>query len=456
MSAVVEGPARDPSYVLPLVAYAEPGHVFAWHDGRAVGLAEFLGDVASVAAALPPGRDAINLCEDRYAFLVAFCAVACRGQTNLLPSSRVAQAVDETLAAYPGSYALSDCSRVQPGHRYVRMPTLDNGERSSEIPSVAADQIVVIGFTSGSTGQPKPNPKTWAALHASNAANAAALTQVLELAPGSFGHIVATVPPQHMYGIELSILLPMLGPFALHSGRPLFPADVAAALAQVPEPRVLVTTPVHLRALLRDPAPLPRLAAITSATAPLSQELAAEAEARYGAPVLELFGSTETCVIAQRRTASEPDWRLRDAIELRPQPDGTLVDAAYFEAPVMLPDLIELLPRRRFRLCGRHADLVEIAGKRASLADLTRRVLSLSGVQDAVVFQLDERDCAGVCRIAALVVAPERSEALLLKDLRNAIDPAFLPRPLRKVDALPRNETGKLPRTALLAALRNV
>jgi acyl-coenzyme A synthetase/AMP-(fatty) acid ligase len=457
VSAVFESTAREQSRgLLPLITHAESGHVFAWHNGRAVGLAEFLGDVASVAAALPPGRDAINLCEDRYAFLVGFCAVACRGQTNLLPSSRVAQAIDETLAAYPGSYALSDCARVPPGHRFVRMPALGNGESSDTVPSIAAAQVVAIGFTSGSTGHPKPNPKTWASFHASNAPNAATLARVLDLAPGAFGHIVATVPPQHMYGIELSILLPLLGPFALHSGRPLFPADVAAALAEVPEPRVLVTTPVHLRALLRDPTPLPRLAAITSATAPLSRELAAEAETRYGAPVLELFGSTETCVIAERRTASESDWRLRDEVELRPQPDGTMVDAAYFDAPVMLPDIVELLPEHRFRLCGRHADLVEIAGKRASLADLTRRVLALPGVEDAIVLQLDETDCAGVCRIAALVVAPERTEAMLLNDLRNAIDPAFLPRPLRKVDALPRNETGKLPRTALLAALRNL
>lgn len=456
MSAVLEGAALEHSGGLPLVTYAESGHVFAWHDGRAVGLAEFLGDVAHVAATLPAGRDAVNLCDDRYAFLVGFCAVACRGQTNLLPSSRVAQAIDETLAAYPGSYALSDCKQAHLGHRSVQMPILGNGARSSQIPLIAAAQVVAIGFTSGSTGHPKPNPKTWASFHASNASNAAALMHVLDLAPGAFAHIVATVPPQHMYGIELSILLPLLGPFALHSGRPLFPADVAAALAQVPDPRVLVTTPVHLRALLRDPTPLPQLAAITSATAPLSQELAAEAEARYGAPVLELFGSTETCVIAQRRTASESDWHLRDEIQLRPQPDGTFVDAAYFTAPMMLPDIIELLPERRFRLCGRHADLVEIAGKRASLADLTRRVLALPGVHDAVVLQLDETDCGGVCRIAALVVAPERSEAMLLDDLRNAIDPAFLPRPLRKVDALPRNETGKLPRAALLAALRNL
>ncbi|MEP7042342.1 MAG: AMP-binding protein [Dokdonella sp.] len=426
----------------------------AWHAGRSVGMAEFLADVATVAATLPLAREAINLCEDRYAFLVAFCAVVSRSQTNLLPPSRAPQAIDEALLAAPGSYTISDLALTPSPRRCVQLPPLGHGIAADPWPMIAADHVAAIGFTSGSTGQPKPNSKTWAAFCASNARNTAALVQTLALAPTGLAHIVATVPPQHMYGIELSILLPLLGPFAVHSGRPLFPADVAAALAEVPQPRVLVTTPVHLRALLRDPAALPQLGAITSATAPLPQQLAAEAEARYGAPVLEMFGSTETCVIAQRRTALATDWQLYPDISLRPQPDGTQVDAPYFNEPVTLQDVVELLPGQRFRLCGRHADLVEIAGKRASLADLTRRLLALPGVRDAIVLQLDEPDSMGVRRIAALVVAPECSEAELLSGLRSAVDPAFLPRPLRKVDALPRNETGKLPRAELLRALK--
>ena len=42
----------------------------------------------------------------------------------------------------------------------------------------------------------------------------------------------------------------------------------------------------------------------------------------------------------------------------------------------------------------------------------------------------------------------------LLAELRLAIDPVFLPRPLCLVDQLPRNETGKLPHEALLNMLR--
>ncbi len=451
MSAVVERAAS----ALPLLRVADAARPFAWRDGRPVPVAEFLADVEAVAATLPAARQAVNLCEDRYAFLVAFCAVVVRGQTNLLPPSRAPHAIEEVLAAHPGSYVLGDVVRDGLTAHYVCVRCGAGDVRTGiDVPEIDGDAIVAIGFTSGSTGQPKANPKTWASVHASSAQNACTLGAALGLVNGTLAHIVATVPPQHMYGLELSVFLPLFGPFAVHGAKPFFPADIAAALAEVPAPRMLVTTPIHLQALLRDPAVLPPLGAITSATAPLSRELAAEAEARYGAPVVELFGSTETCVIAHRRTTSESAWRVYPDIVLKPQPDGTLVDAPYFGQPVVLQDIVELLPGHAFHLCGRNADLVEIAGKRASLADLTRRLLALPGVTDAVALQLDEEDGSGVRRIAALVVAPTRSEAALLEDLRLAVDPVFLPRPLRRVVALPRNETGKLARAMVLEALK--
>ena len=181
-------------------------------------------------------------------------------------------------------------------------------------------------------------------------------------------------------------------------------------------------------------------------------ELATAAERRFRTGVIEVFGSTETCVIAYRRSAREANWQHYDGVSLRPPPDGTLVTADWFGAPAILQDIVELLPQRRFRLRGRNSDLLEIAGKRASLADLNRRLLAIDGVVDGVIFQRDGDHC-GVQRLAALVVAPDLSETAILDALRTAADPAFLPRPLRKVDRLPRNETGKLPRAALLAAL---
>jgi acyl-coenzyme A synthetase/AMP-(fatty) acid ligase len=98
--------------------------------------------------------------------------------------------------------------------------------------------------------------------------------------------------------------------------------------------------------------------------------------------------------------------------------------------------------------------MVEVAGKRASLADLTRRLASIPGVADAVVFQSEDADSTAVRRLAALVVADGMTAATVLEKLAESVDPAFLPRPLVLVPRLPRNEVGKLPREQLLAALK--
>lgn len=458
MVAAVPLPTSGTS--LPLVEAVDPARPIAHDRGQPVSVETFLAEVRALAASLPTACHVLNLCEDRHRFLLGFCAAMLRGQTTLLPHSRAPEVVGEMAARYPDSYCLIDHDGAPQPPRAHRIPDCLPRDPGGPLPRVDAGLCVAIGFTSGSTGVPGANPKRWANFRASSARNSALLRRLCDAAaadviePDAVGHIVATVPSQHMYGMELTVLLPLLGRFAVHSGRPFYPAEVAAALAEVPAPRLLVTTPVHLRALLKSDQPLPPLAGIVCATAPLSAELAQAAEARFGAPVQELFGSTETCVIAERRTACDTDWRLYDDITLRPQPDGTEVEAPWFDAPVRLADCLALLPQRRFRLSGRHADLLEIAGKRASLAELTARVLALPGVEDAAVFQADAADASGVRRIVALVVAPGTSEAALLAALRPAIDPVFLPRPLKCVERLPRNATGKLPRAALLALWR--
>jgi len=439
--------------VLPLLKVDDPRRVVAVHEGEHVTAAQFVAHVERVAALLPDATAAVNLCEDRYAFLVAFCAIALRGQANLLPPSRAPHAVEEVMAAHPGCHAVGERAMDPAPHRYHALPPLP---RDASIPAqvswptLPAMQTVAVGYTSGSTGTPRPNAKTWRSLHASTAGN----LRMLQHVAGERFSVVATVPPQHIYGMEMSVLLPLLGEVQVHSGRPFFPADIAGALEAMPAPRVLVTTPVHLRALVESGVRLPPMAAMLSATAPMSAELAAKAERCFDAPLLEVFGSTETCAFASRRVTLDGLWSLYHGVHLHPQPDGTQIDAPQLDAPATLADIVTLHDEgRRFELCGRHADLLEIAGKRASLGDLTRRLLAIPGVEDGAIFQLDEADAIGVRRIAALAVAPTLDEAIILDALRASIDPVFLPRPLRLVRALPRNETGKLPRAALLDLL---
>jgi len=440
-------PVSVPRPSLPL-AVGDGGRLIAAHAGMQVDLDTFLAQVRGLAARLPAGAHVVNLCEDRYRFLVAFCAVAVRGQVNLLPPSRARAVVEDVMQRHADAYCLADTDTGQLPEGCVMLPEVLLVAEGAP-PVLAADQRVAIGFTSGSTGVPTANPKHWGSFVASTAQNLAALQDLWGQAQPS---IVATVPSQHMYGMEMAVLMPLLAPATLQAGRPFFPQDVAQALAGVAAPRLLVTTPVHLKALVESGVSLPPLAGIVTATAPLPQALAIAAEQRFGAEVREMFGSTETCIIARRRTALEAAWQLLPGVRLSPQPDGTLVQAAHLATPVQLADLVELLPAQRFVLRGRRADLLEIAGKRASLGDLTRKLQAVAGVRDAVVVQLAAEPGHAVGRIAALVVS-EREEADILRDLRALMDPVFLPRPLRRVDVLPRNETGKLPRDAVLALL---
>lgn len=451
MSAAMDPPARSATAAQRQALAEGPGSRTVVFDGHGrIALDVFLAEVRGVAAGLPDAPCMINLCEDRYRFLVAFCAAAVRGITTLLPPSRTPAAIGDVLAQYPDAVCVADV-RIAPAPPRLhalpeRLPRLPG-----EPPTVDAAAVALVAFTSGSTGRPRPNPKTWAALRISTAQNLAALDHLRPQA--GVLPIVATVPPQHMYGMELSVLLPLLAPASVHGGRPFFPEDVARAVREAGDPPLLVTTPVHLRALVESQVALPPLAGIVTATAPLPQALAAAAEQRFGCEVREMFGSTETCVIAVRRTARDDAWRCLPGVRLQPQPDGTLVHAAHLPVPMPLADLVELRGEDGFVLCGRQSDLLEIAGKRASLGDLTRRLQAVPGVLDGVVLQLDACDVTGVARIAALAVAPGLDEAAILAALRDAVDPVFLPRRLRLVDALPRNETGKLPRDALLRLL---
>jgi acyl-coenzyme A synthetase/AMP-(fatty) acid ligase len=445
MSAVIEADLRPAGRCA--LGTGSLDRVIAYAGGRAIPLRRFHAQVRALAAQLPAGLHAVNLCEDRYRFMVAFCAVALRGQVTLLPPSRASAVVDDVMARQPGTYALGDGPlEVEPA-AYWRLPeTLD--EIDGPLPQIDEDLVVAVAFTSGSTGAPKAFPKTLGQFRASTTQLVAAMADLWD---GRTPSIVATVPAQHMFGLEQSVMVPLLSGATLHGGRPFFPQDVARALGDVPAPRMLITTPMHLRALLESQVALPPIVGCVSATAPLEQPLAQAAETRFGGQVREIFGSTETCIFAIRRTALDLAWTPLAGVSVQPQPDGTLIDAPHLAQPVALADLMDVQGDGRFHLRGRQADLLEIAGKRASLGDLTRRLLAVPGVCDGVMVQLDTP--GKVRRIAALVVALGLSEGDVLSSLRDAMDPVFLPRKIRFVDTLPRTDTGKLPRAELMRLL---
>ncbi len=434
---------------LPLLRNFERDAVFAFQHGLPISVKRFLHDIWQLASQLPASEHVLNLCGDRYRFCVGFAAALLRRQVTLLPPNEAPDFLQRLERTYPNVYCLADAADAERPLATMTFPALAVMYESDPVmPLLAASQPAALVFTSGSTGEPVPHLKTWRMLVRSGAAE----FKRLGFSGGARHAMLATVPPQHMYGLESTVCMQMQGGLAIHTGRPFYPADICTELEALPRPRILITTPVHLRALLSDAVTVPAVDSIVCATAPLSPQLAAEGEARFRAPLHEIYGCTEAGQIATRNTVKTPEWHALPGITLRQDERGTWVKGAHVDTEVLLNDMIELRGRERFLLHGRNADLVNIAGKRSSLAHLNYHLNSIEGVRDGV-FVMREQSSEAVPRLMAFVVAPGLSHDAVMKALRQRIDAAFLPRPLSFVDVLPRNATGKLPRAALGALM---
>ena len=77
------------THTLPLFIHTAE-QIVAWRAGQGINARAFLQDVYRVVQQLPDHAFAVNLCEDRYHFLVSFAAILVKGQTNLLPPNHAA------------------------------------------------------------------------------------------------------------------------------------------------------------------------------------------------------------------------------------------------------------------------------------------------------------------------------------------------------------------------------
>lgn len=446
---------------MPVTHYALVSHergddVVAWRYGESITVRRYLADVRHLAAALPAGRHMLNACSDRYHFTVGLGAALLTRKICLLPPTHTPEMIRQLQALAPDVFCLADAPHAidLPGFVYqdaFASAPPDADTDACDVPLIPGNQPVADVFTSGSTGLPQPHRKTWGSLVQSARAEA----QRLGLAPSPGARksrpcsTVGTVPPQHMFGFESTVLMPLQSGAAVHAGQPFYPADIVSALQSVPRPRVLVTTPVHLRVLLSSGIELPALDLVVSATAPMLPSLAQQCESRFSAPLFEIYGSTETGQIASRRSAQTDQWELFPLVTLTPHDERMWACGGHVEQVVPMNDVIEPIDAHRFFLHGRLADLINIAGKRNSLDYLNHQLLSIEGVQDGAFFMPDDSDHATVVRLMAFAVAPAMTQAELHAALKKRIDTTFLPRPLVLLDALPRNSTGKLPREAL-------
>ena len=437
---------------------------------------DLLTDAGRIAGRLRPllGRSAPSTASDAPPPIMLACADRYHGAACLLAIWDVAR-----IAALPpnGREETIDALCAERG---IDLLLHDGGGRGGidirgwlagdappvEPPRFAPSQPVACLFTSGSTGTHVPCLKAARQL----LGEARLLVSLFGMGPGT--RVLATVPPHHIYGLLFGVLVPLMGGGALVRGTPQH-AETIAAEARRFGADVLCSVPAHLQGVaMLGPDALPPLRRIFSSGAPLPGEVARAVGQVAGVPVTEVFGSSETGGIAWRQQVptsprdGQPGggdgaalWQPFPGIEVSSDAEGLMVvsspladtpEGSPIGAPVRGADRVRVEAGGRFELLGRADGVVKIGGSRIALGEVERRLREIPGVREAAVISVD---VPGLRRheLWAAVVAPGLTVVALREALRRHLESIAVPRRFRLVEALPREENGKLTKARLRA-----
>ena len=428
--------------------------VVATSGRRTIELAQFRSDVAANAAALRAVncRRGLLLTQDTYWAGVGLLALLQSGAAVVMPPN----ALPATLASLAGEWdhLVSDAAIAG-----VAPPLLLRaGEGQEPLKELDPQASVIELFTSGSSGDPKRVIKTLSQMEREAAASEALLGPFLS----ERGVVTGTVSHQHLYGLSFRLFWPLCSGRVMDGTVHEFWESLTAGGLSG---GAIIASPAHLTRIPRRPA----LRAdegpgfILSAGAPLPTAAAVQARDMFAAPVLEIYGSTETGVIA---------WRKRDELDMPWQPvPGVIVrqaaDQRILVTSPFLPDeaehegsdRIRLLPDGGFELLDRADRIAKVEGKRISLPEVEKRLLGLSNVAaaSAVVLPGNKPGLAAAIVLTEqgahelAEVGPFRFGRRLRKELSAVLEPAGIPRRWRFVTALPTGPLGKVRMEDVLA-----
>lgn len=424
--------------------------VVAFGDAGTRTRADLAGAALCVAAALPePTLDSHVLLvfkNDRFAFAAALLGAWARGHAVALPPNTRRESVWVVQERPECVCTLHDTDVGAP----IRIDSLIRDARpaaGTRFATPPARDVATV-FTSGTTG----DVTAWSK-------SSAQLLGEADVLAAAFGlgntRIAATVPPGHIYGLLYSVLVPLRHGGAFLRESPLHAESVADRVA-THAADVLVTVPAHLRGLGRvEAGRLASIQRVISSTAPLPDETASAFVAQHGVDVTEVLGSSETGGIAWRTRSTGASWSPLPEVDVGVNADGRLVVGSPFvhaavSRPFVSEDLATINDDGTFEHRGRVDGIVKVGGLRVSLPAMQAAISAIDGVDDAAVTSVDDESGRGQAVLAAVVgagVDAERIRDVLLE----RFEPSTLPRRLVFVDALPREENGKLPRGRLLS-----
>ncbi len=418
---------------------------FAYRAGQPIYPTQLFADLARTAQLVgSTDGDILVTCKGRYEFSVALLCIWSCGKNVILPPNLHRTTLDHVRKQHCITSELKD------GFSDAANVTANCADKKIFELRFSNDQPALTIYTSGSTGAPKPVVKSIGNMFAEALALKASFAWPDKA-------LVASVPPHHLYGLTFSVLLPWVLGTPLVNECPLHAEEVVDAIKQV-NAGTLISVPVHLRALL-DQQFNSRPDMVISSAGSLDSVIAERWQQRFGQQIVEVFGSSETGVIACRRQLSDTCWAAFPEVSIASSDDGLLqVTSPFINASegesFQTQDLVSIQQQSAFLLHGRADSIVKIAGKRVSLLSIENTIKSCKGVLDAAVTAVPVQGYIRDMAIWAAVSTGEKSginARSIRAQLLSLLDGIEVPRRIVVLKQLPRAESGKLHKEQLMA-----
>jgi acyl-coenzyme A synthetase/AMP-(fatty) acid ligase len=396
------------------------------------------------------------LCTENKALLAAALLASLTGGPRLVfPYAFSRQAVEDVLKTMPVSAILADCPGDFPPGPRVILPDMLAGGEPEPGNFLDADEPFLMLFTGGSTG----TPKVWAKTPRNMIEEARYMIARFRITAQDI--FLSTVPPQHIYGLLFSVLVPLIASARVLEGVYVFPREILK-MAEESGATVLVSVPACYRVLKGDFLERHRLRLTFSSAGALDPGDADYFREKTGLDVNEIYGSTETGGVATRRRSCDGDsWNGLGPVEWQIM-DGRLQVRSPFISPSLprneagffvTADRAEENGKGRFILRGRADDVVKIGGKRVDLAEIQEKIKKIEGVHDVLVVLLP-REKGRQTALAALVVT-ELNPGELRRQMTALIEPYAMPRRFVTVEKIPVTPTGKSDRQEIERILKS-
>jgi acyl-coenzyme A synthetase/AMP-(fatty) acid ligase len=415
------------------------------------------GGIYHLAGASKAERPWLCLCtHDKALIMAALIASLAGGPRLVLPYAFSRQALAEVCDAVSPAFILVDSTAGLDYPAGLKMIVPGMIPADIAVPHTVSDpdEPFLILFTGGSTG----TPNVWAKTPRNMFAEARYQAAALGISRDDI--FLSTVPPNHIYGLLFSILAPFVSSARILKGIYAFPREILKA-AEDFQATILVSVPVHYRALNTDALKRYELRMALSSAGMLDRQGALSFRERTGLDVVEIYGSTETGGIAMRRRFPDGEsWHPMDPVAWKIR-EGKLCVSSVFLSPTLLrgddgffmtADCVDPDGDHRFILRGRTDDIVKIGGKRVDISAVQAKLKQIPGVRDAVVVAIPAG--RGRQNELAALVATDLDAPQVKRQLAQVSEAYAVPRHLVVVKDIPMTPAGKYERAKIEGMLR--